>query len=64
MKKPVVDQEKCIGCGTCPVLCPKTFELRDDGKAYVKNPVGDPEGEIQNTIDSCPVQAISWEESK
>lgn len=63
MRKPKVDQEKCLGCGTCAALCPKTFEMGEDGKAQVKNPPGDPESEIQNAIDSCPVQAISWEEN-
>ena len=28
-----VDQETCIGCGTCAGLCPETFQIREDGKA-------------------------------
>jgi ferredoxin len=62
MKKPKVNQATCIGCGTCPALCPNTFELRGDGKAYVTNPTGHSEAEIQEAIDACPVDAISWEE--
>lgn len=62
MKKPKVDEEACIGCGTCVALCPKTFKLNDEAKAIAVNPPGDPESEIQNAIDSCPTQAISWEE--
>ena len=61
MKKPKVDEEKCIGCGTCVALCPKTFKLNDEAKAEVINPTGDPEDEIQSAIDSCPTQAIVWE---
>ena len=65
-KIPVVDKEKCIGCGTCTVLAPKTFRLGKDGKAEVINPPGDEEekisklvsAEIKEAIDSCPVEAI------
>ncbi|PIU03352.1 ferredoxin [Candidatus Shapirobacteria bacterium CG08_land_8_20_14_0_20_39_18] len=63
MKTPVVDKDKCIGCGTCTVLVGKTFKLRADGKAEVIVPAGDEEKTIQEAIDSCPVQAITWKES-
>lgn len=62
MKKLVVGQDKCIGCGTCVALCPKVFKLGDNGKAEVVNQKGDTEENIQNAIDSCPVEAIKWEE--
>ncbi|MBI4100711.1 ferredoxin [Candidatus Microgenomates bacterium] len=62
MKKLKIDQEKCIGCGACTALCAKTFELNGDYKAQVKTPPADPESDIQNAIDSCPVAAISWGE--
>lgn len=65
-KIPKVDKEKCIGCGTCTVLAPKTFRLGKDGKAEVINPPADEEekisklvsAEIKEAIDSCPVEAI------
>lgn len=57
-KIPVVDKEKCIGCGTCTVLAPKTFRLGKDGKAEVINPPGDEEEKIKEAIDGCPVEAI------
>ena len=29
--KPEVDNEKCMGCGECVVICPaKVYELRDE----------------------------------
>ena len=62
MKKLVVDKNACIGCGTCIALAPKTFQLGDDGKAIVVGQDEDNQEAIENTIDSCPVQAISWKE--
>lgn len=62
MKKLKIDKEKCIGCGLCASIAEKSFRLSDDGKAQVIEPVGDEETKIQEAIDSCPVQAIDWEE--
>ena len=64
MKTPVVDKEKCIGCGTCVVLASKSFKLVSDGKAEVIDPPGDDEKTIQEGIDSCAVTAITWKEEK
>lgn len=31
-----IDQEKCIGCGTCVEICPlDTIRLNDEGKAFI-----------------------------
>ena len=62
MKKPVVDADACTGCGLCADIAGSTFEINDDGVAVVINPEGDDEDTIQEAIDSCPVEAISWEE--
>jgi ferredoxin len=61
-KQLVVDQDTCIGCGTCVAVAPKTFKMNDQGKSVVISPQGDDEATIQNAIDSCPVNAISWKE--
>lgn len=60
MKKIKIDEGKCIGCGTCTVIAPKSFKLTDEGKAAPIAPPGDKEAEIQEALDSCPVSAISW----
>lgn len=62
MKKLVVDQEICIGCGTCAALCPKVFKINNDGKAEVIDQNADTPENIQNALASCPVSAIKWEE--
>ena len=62
-KRVVVDQEACIGCGTCEGLCPEVFELDESlGKSQVILPEGGDEECIEDAIASCPVSAISWEE--
>lgn len=56
---PKVNEELCIGCGTCESLCSKVFKI-EDGKSKV---IADDcsECNCQEVIDSCPVSAISME---
>lgn len=57
----VVDQKKCLGCGTCTVLAPKTFVLTSKGKAIVKiTGKGDSPKAVKEAMESCAVQAISY----
>lgn len=69
MSKVILEREKCIGCGSCQALCPKYFELVDDGKSIIKkaerdSKTGNDELETnkieccQEAADSCPVQCI------
>ena len=61
--KPVVDLDKCTGCGTCMALCPQTFEFNSDGKSRVVDELGCQKGcDCQQAVDSCPVGAISLQE--
>jgi len=60
MKIPAIDKEKCIGCGTCAAIAPKSFKLGDDGKAEVINPPGDSEEKIKEAVESCAVEAIKY----
>lgn len=53
-----IDEEKCIGCGSCVQICPDSFEIRN-GKAHLKKrDIGKVscEGKAR---DNCPVGAIS-----
>ena len=52
----IVDEEKCIGCGTCAAVCPKVFSMQNDGKAKAN---GKEDPSAKDAQDSCPVDAIS-----
>ena len=69
MVKIIHEKEKCIGCGSCTILCPKYWEIAEDGKAHLINSkinskTGNEEIEIQKlecnqeAADACPVQII------
>jgi len=63
MPKPTVNQETCIGCGSCESICPAVFKVDDSGKAqvqaadYVENKEA-----IDQAIESCPVNSITWQD--
>jgi ferredoxin len=62
-KKVYLDQDECIGCGSCEEICPEVFKLDEDTeKAEVIKPEGGAEDQIQEAIDTCPVSCIHWEE--
>ena len=52
---------QCIDCDVCRVTAPANF-LRDEGKGYsfvFRQPGNaEEEGECQEAMDSCPVEAI------
>jgi len=54
-----IDEDDCIGCGTCEELCPEVFKLdADTEKAEVIMPEGGPQDLIEEAIDSCPASCI------
>ena len=54
-----IDRERCMGSGNCSFWAPATFDLDDEGKAIVVDPLGDPLDKIQGAADGCPTLAIS-----
>ncbi len=59
-----VNRKTCIGCGICPALAPEVFYMDKENIACVKD---DPhyskhEKSITESISSCPVNAISFDE--
>lgn len=61
MSKPKVNEDLCIGCGTCESLCPGVFQMQD-GKSHVISEECGEECNCQEAADSCPVSAITIED--
>ncbi|MBU0676172.1 MAG: ferredoxin [Proteobacteria bacterium] len=61
MKTVIVDHELCIGCGVCTDICPEVFEILED-KSVVVGPEHCEGCDCEEAIDSCPVDAIEWED--
>lgn len=60
-----IDATKCMGSGNCSFWAPATFDLDDDGVAFVKDLTGDPEDKIILSGQGCPTQAIAiWRDDE
>jgi len=53
--------EDCIWCSACVAIAPDVFELNDEGKSEVVELATYEEGEVNDAISACPVDAIYWE---
>ena len=62
-KSVVLDEDCCMGCGSCAELCPEVFEMDEAGEvAHVLLPEGGDEDCIEDAITACPEECIAWEE--
>lgn len=59
MAKPKINEELCIGCGTCEALCPNLFKVENGKSRVIASDCGD--CNCQEAMDSCPTGAISLE---
>jgi ferredoxin len=59
-----IDEQLCIGCGSCSVLAPDAFELNTSKvKAEIKEGWEKvPQEDLHRACESCPVGAIALEE--
>ncbi len=64
LQVPIVDPDKCIGCGACVGISPAVFEMQGDGQAKAKDGSGDSPENILAAISGCPTGAISLIKSK
>lgn len=58
-----IDEEACSGCGTCAAIAEECFALNEETeKAYVTDIGKCSEDLIQEAMDTCPEEAISWKD--
>jgi ferredoxin len=65
MKSIVID-ESCLRCGLCASIAPDVFEVLPGEMSHVKETANLEVDQtlINQAIEQCPVQAISWGEEK
>lgn len=68
MKKIIVDDDMCIGCGYC-CASSDVFDMNDEGRAFTKENNLDEmdeakKEELLDIKDGCPVGAIKIEENE
>ena len=61
-KKPILDQNVCIGGETCTRICPEVFNMVSEHLAGIHNPEGASEEKIEEAMDNCPVACINWDD--
>jgi ferredoxin len=54
----VVDRDLCIGCATCTVLAPDTFQMDEEGKSTAANLESTDAETTLAAAESCPTKAI------
>lgn len=59
MKKVILNQEACIGCGACINVASENFTFNEDGKSELIN--DNYTEEANEASEICPVNAISIE---
>lgn len=58
-----IDEDECIGCGSCEEICPEVFRLDDETeKALIIYADNGPADLIEEAMEACPVSCIYWEE--
>lgn len=59
----IVDEETCIGCGTCEEICPAVFHVNEEtGKSVVIDAEAcEFVGCCEAAEENCPVEAITIE---
>lgn len=68
MAKVIHDRDNCIGCSACTMVCPKFWDMGDDGKANLKGATNNvleiSEADVacnKEAESACPVGVIKVE---
>jgi ferredoxin len=54
-----VDHDLCVGNAMCETFATRTFALNENRQSHVVNAAGDPEENILEAAENCPVTAIN-----
>jgi len=58
--KVLIDEDKCIGCGTCEAMCPECFKMNGNLAEVTKQTCDT--CDVKGVAESCPVDAIIVQE--
>ena len=62
-KKIKMDTTECIACWECVEISNEFFGMdKEDRRAFLINDENIPEELVDEAIESCPAECISWEE--
>ena len=64
MKKIVVNQDACIGCGACFAIDPEHFAFSEEGLSQVISQESTETETVKNAMESCPTGTISYGEEE
>ena len=58
-----VDEDACVGDGTCAEICPEVFQMEGDlAVVKLERIPEDLEDTVREAADACPVEAITIDE--
>ncbi len=60
--KKVWVNSKCVGCGTCEIICPSVFEIENVSRVKENPVIEGNEDKIREAAQTCPAGAIEIEE--
>jgi ferredoxin len=58
-----VDHNVCVGNAMCETFASHVFQLNANRQSEAVNPAGDPEEQILEAAENCPVSAIFVEDA-
>ena len=64
MKKIVVNEDACIGCGACVAIDPEHFAFNEEGHSEVISQEATESSEVLNAMEACPTGAIAYGEEE
>ena len=59
-----VDHNVCVGNQMCETFAPNVFHMDDNRQSVPVDPAGDPEAQVMEAAENCPVGAITVEDAE